>query len=268
MAKEASPQIAEKFVDSETSTVSPEEAHEHNQRMVRIIYPEHCQYLYSCAMYLIVAKLWSLALPFVIGLRVIGSKLPINKCCSRYLWGVIIFTEGKDPLYPSASKQLDMEESCSEEEEEILAFIAADMHQDARAWEAVWQKDDGRNLATLDVSSELEELEIEVPDDAASISETSELRSTTKTSEGDVLSAPSVQESRPTLVHRWSGEDETWDSMITYLRAKCEEEKQMEDVRTASEDNIESISKNIKGDITRESTKSAIQRRMSIANLL
>ena len=35
-----------------------------------------------------------------------------------------------------------MEEFWSEEEEEVLAFIAADMHQDARAWEAVWQKDE------------------------------------------------------------------------------------------------------------------------------
>ena len=96
MAKEASPRIAEKFIDADTSTLSPEEIQEHNQHIVRIIYPEHCQYLYSCAMYLIVANLWSLALPFVIGLRVIGNKLAINNCCCRYLWGVIIFTEGKN----------------------------------------------------------------------------------------------------------------------------------------------------------------------------
>ena len=36
MAKEASPRIAEKFIDDET-----EQAQEHNQRVVRIIYPEH-----------------------------------------------------------------------------------------------------------------------------------------------------------------------------------------------------------------------------------
>ena len=242
MAMEASPRIAEKFVDFETSDVSPEEAHEHNQRVVRIIFPEHCQYLYSCAMYLFVAKLWSLALPFVIGLCVIGNKVAINKYCCRYLWGVINYSEGKDPLYPPTQRESGMEGVWSGEEEELLALIAADMHQDPRAWDTVWQKDDGRNPRTLEASSELEEQETEQPDDSPSISEISDLRSPPKTSEADLLSVPSAPESRSPLIQRWS-EDETWDSMIAYVRAKCEEQNQMEDVKTETDDiNIGDIS--------------------------
>jgi hypothetical protein len=228
MAKEASPQIAEKFIDADTSTLSPEEIQEHNQRIVRIIYPEHCQYLYSCAMYLIVANLWSLVLPFVIGLRVIGNKLGINKCCCKYLWGVIIFTEGKDPI--RSSQRDTMEEFWTEEAEEVLAFIGADMHQDSRAWEALWQKGEDPKPGSLDVSSVQEETETEMPDDSICIYGTSYLRSTSKTSEGELLCAPLVRESRSRSTHPWR-ENETWDSMITYLRTKCDEENQTEDVR-------------------------------------
>ena len=136
-----------------------------------------------------------------------------------------------------------MEEFWSEEEEEVLAFIAADMHQDARAWEAVWQKDEDPKPGSLDISSVQEETETELPDDSASISGTSDLRSTSKTSEGELLSVPSAHEPRPSLPRRSSEEEETWDSMIAYIRAKCEEEQnQMEDVRTAEEDvNIERV---------------------------
>jgi len=162
-----------------------------------------------------------------------------------------------------------MEECWSEDEEEVLAFIAADMHQDVRAWEAVWQKDDDPKLSSLDVSPLHEEMETEIPDDSPSISEISDLRSTSKTSEAELLSIPSAHEQRPPLPHRWSGEDETWDSMITYIRTKCEEQNQMEDVETAEEDvNIERIGSGDQKGNSYESTKDAIQRRMSISNLL
>jgi hypothetical protein len=273
MAKEASPRIAEKFIDPDRSTLSPEEAQEaqeHNQRVFRIVYPEHCQYLYSCAMYLIVAKFWSLALPFVIGLRVIGDKLAINKCCCRYLCGVISFTEGKDSIITPQRDSPNMEEFWSEEEEEVLALIAADMHQDVRAWEAVWQKDEDLKPRSLDVSPIQEETEIELRDDSPSVSETSDLRSISKASEGEMLSVPSAYEPRPPFPRRWSHEEETWDSMIVYIRAKCEEEQnQMEDVRLTEENvNIGGISGGVQKGTMYESTKDAIQQRMSISNLL
>jgi hypothetical protein len=96
-----------------------------------------------------------------------------------------------------------------------------------------------------------------------------------KTSEGDLLSVPSAPpEARPTLLQRWSGEDETWDSMIAYIRVKCEDELQMmEDVESPPiEDvDIESIisgGSEKGGNIKFDSTKDAIQQRMSISNLL
>ena len=243
MAKEASPRIAEKFKDIET--VSPQDAeaaHEHNQRVVRIMYPEHCQYLYSCAMFLVVAKMWSLALPFVIALRVIGNKLAINKCCCRYLWGVIIFTEGRDSIYPVVPKEVGLEPFWTEEDEEVLALIGADMNQDARAWEAVWQKEEPRKRPTLVslVSGESDEI--------ASISG-SDFRSP-----GRTPSKMSEPEERPVLVQRWSGEDETWDSMVLFIREKCAEQPSpMGDVTSTSEQEPEALD---------------IQRRMSISNLL
>ena len=122
----------------------------------------------------------------------------------------------------------------------------------------------------MDVSSVQEETETEIPDDSASISGTSDLRSTSKTSEGEILSVPSAHEPRPPLPRRWSHEDETWDSMIAYIRAKCEEEQnQMEDVTTTEENvNIGGISGGDPKGTMYESTKDAIQQRMSISNLL
>ena len=219
-------------------------------------------------MYLIVANLWKLALPFVIAQRIIGNKLAINKCCCRYLWGLIIFMEGKESIYSTGQKHITTEAFWSEEEEEILAFIAADMHQDARAWEAIWQKDDDdRKQPTLDISPVPEDTEIDIPDDIASISETSDLRSTSKASEGEILLGS--HEPRPELTHRWSGEDETWDSMISYIRIRCEEDNEMEDVRTVTGDvNIEGIISSERTANIHDATKDAIQQRMSIANLL
>jgi len=256
MAKEASPQIAEKFKDIET--VSPQDAeaaHEHNQKVVRIMYPEHCQYLYSCAMFLVVAKMWSLALPFVIALRVIGNRLAINKCCCRYLWGVIIFTEGRDSIYPVVPKE-GSEPFWTEEDEEVLALIGADMNQDTRAWEAVWQKDEERRKRPTLVS--VGSGESEVPDELASISG-SELRSTGRTpskmSEEEPPKTEEEEQSRPVLVE--SVEDETWDSMVSFIREKCAElPTPMEEI-------------NVEGSREQEPEgHQDIQRRMSISNFL
>lgn len=287
MAKNASPRIAEKFKDIET--VSPQDAEaalEHNQRVVRIMYPEHCQYLYSCAMFLVVAKMWRLALPFVIALRVIGNKLAINKCCCRYLWGVIIFTDGRESISPTEPKETGLDGFFTEEDEEVLVLIGADMNQDARAWEAVWQKDEIRKKRPPLVSigsgeSEDEERrkrpplvsvgsgESEVPDEIASISG-SDLRSTGRTpskmseepqkmSEEETPKTIKEEEPRAALGRRWSDEDETWDTMVSFVRQKCEEQS--------------SLMKDISVEGSREEQEPPevdqdIQRRMSISNFL
>ena len=269
MAKNASPKIAEKFKDEEITTeISLDEVREHNQRVVRIILPEHCQYFYCCAMYLIAAKLWRFALPFIIGLRMIGDKLAINKCCCRYLWGVINFTEDKESIISHSNVAA---ESWNEEEEEVIALIAADMHQDAKAWEMVWQKDIDQKPRTLDVPDIQEETETELPDDSLSISEASERRSSVKTSEvGEPVIGPSDKEPRPAIVHRWSGEDETWDVMVSYIRAKSGEDHEMESIEEMEDVVITGTSMSVQKEIIviHESTKDEIQRRMSISNLL
>lgn len=267
MAKDASPQIAEKFKDIET--VSPQDAeaaHEHNHKVVRIMYPEHCQYLYSCAMFLVVAKMWSLALPFVIALRIIGSRLAINKCCCRYLWGVIIFTQGRDSIYPVVPREAGLEAFWTEEDEEVLALISADMNQDARAWEAVWQKEEERRKRPTVVS--VGSGESEVPDELASISG-SDLRSTGRTpskmSEEEQLKTEEEEQSRPVLGKSWSVEEETWDSMVSFIREKCAElPTPMEDIKVEGPREPEP-----EGPREPEpEVQQNIQRRMSISNLL
>lgn len=219
LAKEGSLQIAHKFIDIETSSLSSNEVDEYNQRVIRIVYPEHCQYLYSCAMYLVAAKLWNLALPFVIGLRVIGDKLTINKSCCRYLWGVIIFTERRDSIYHMAQEYTGRT-TWSEEEEEVLAIIAADMHQDIRAWGPVWQRDNSFGSQTSGIS---------VGEESAPIigERTVRLAAKPQTSESETF-IRSI-EFRSELTQRWNEGDETWDKMASYIRSKCEQ-NQMEDV--------------------------------------
>jgi hypothetical protein len=229
MATNASVGIAEKFKDIET--VSPQDAqaaYEHNQQVVRIMYPEHCQYLYWCAMFLVAAKKWKFALSFVIALRVIGAKLAINKCCCRYLWGVINFTEGRESIVP---KEIGLE-AFWPQDEEVLALIGADMNQDARAWEAVWQKEEKRPLLASVGSGETDVLE-----ESASISEVSEIPSK--------------------VAFEVNTEDETWDSMVSFIRVKIEEEGDetpMEDINVVV--------------TTEQEPDMDIQRRMSISNLL
>jgi len=263
MAKDASPRIAEKFKDIET--VSPQDAeaaHEHNLRVVRIMYPEHCQYLYSCAMFLVVAKMWSLALPFVIALRVIGNKLAINKCCCRYLWGVIIFTDGRASISSAMPREVGTESFWTEEDEEVLALIGADMNQDARAWEAVWQKEEEpsrKRPALVSVGSG----ESENPDELASISG-SDIRSAGRTpskmSEEEPPKTAEEEPPRSTLGRRWSDEDETWDTMVTFIREKClEDANKMEDVSVEGSSRSGQESPEVHQDI---------QRRMSISNFL
>lgn len=278
MAKEASPRIAELFQDAEAGIYAPEDANQHNARVIRIVYPEHCLYLYSCAMYLVVAKQWSLALPFVIALRVIGTRLAINKCCCRYLWGVIMFTEERDSILRVALDEAKKEGSWRDQDEEVVALIAADMHQDARAsgWEAVWQKHDVQKLPTLEVTSDPGVAESEAHDDSTSISETSDQRSTVKTpiitSEGE--STPIAEpDARPSLVQRWS-EDETWNAMVYYVRKKIEQQDQMEEEQEEEGKGEEMLvdtprdgSDHGKVSTSRESIRDEIQRRMSISNL-
>ena len=246
LSREASRTIAQRFMDPETAE-SPEEAEQRNRRVVRIVYPEHCQFLYSCAMYLVVARLWKLTLPLVKALRMIGNKMPINNACCHYLWGLITFME-ENPAISQAG------DPWTEAEEEMVAYIAADMHQDGRAWEAVWHKDPVGvpGLAAEDVG-EFESLS------------DSELRSASKR-ELDPLAvaSPIGRRSRTPLPQR---EDETWDSMVQYVKEKSELEEaleMMEEIETTKRTIIhESFTTE-----TYESTEEAIQRRMSIANLV
>jgi hypothetical protein len=218
-------------------------------------------------MYLIIAKLWEFVLPLVIGLQAVGNKLPINKCCCRYLWGVIIFTEGRNAIPGTARTEGELDGFWRDKDEEIVALVAAEMHQEPRAWEAVWSKNEGRTDRTFDILSTDEDVEMENTDDVSMSGESaSDMRSgpslkesrsamTSLESEG---SPPEYGRSRPVLTHRWSGEDETWNAMVMYVRNKCGEQKQkhnMEDEMAATR--AES------GD-----NRDTIQRRMSISNLL
>lgn len=268
-AKETAAVIAEKFRD-DTDPLTQQEANEYNQRVLRIVYPEHVQFLYSCAMYLVVAKLWTAALPYVIALRAIGNKLAINKSSCRYLWGVIIFTEGRESILRGTQKDTELETLWTEEDEETLTLIAADMHQDGRTWEAVWQKNEAPVSRSLDISPLPGEMELDPSDDIVSTSETSEVRSgpsgkASVVAESDVVLEESA--SRPSLPYRWSGESETWESMLSYVREKCDEQRQMEELK-ASEMALEiTVSDTARKD-SEDTERDAIQRRMSIANLL
>src|SRR5436305_14826981 len=127
------------------------------------------------------------------------------------------------------------------------------MHQDYRTWEEVWQKQVKRP-SVFKVSTLLDEEDMEQRSyDSTSVSE-SDPRSTSKTTEADIT-VPSGIETQPIVQHRWSGEDETWDTMVKYIRAKVEEQSEMEDV-------ISEI------DARQLSSKDTVQRRMSIANFL
>jgi hypothetical protein len=221
-------------------------------------------------MYLIVAKLWTSVLPLVEALRTIGSKLPINECCCRYLWGVIIWAEGKDSVLEMASRV--KESLLADEDEEILALVAADMHQDAWAWKAVWQKDNDKKPPTLDIS------QIDHPEDLVSVSETSNIRSGTSfktseiTSEGEqpqLASNVSIKmNSRQVRSNRWNCKDETWDSMLRYICERSDEERQMKDIKTAEAANVTTGMSLAVASEKLTATKEEIQQRMSIHNFL
>src|SRR5438552_4000974 len=102
-------------------------------------------------MYLIVSKLWSIALPYLIALRVIGDKVAINKSCCQYLWGVIVFSEKRNSVYRVSRKCLETDTVWSEKDEEVLALIAADMHEDDSRWEMLWRKDGDPKLLTSEI---------------------------------------------------------------------------------------------------------------------
>jgi len=249
LSREASRKIAQRFMDPETAD-SPEVAEQHNRRVVRIVYPEHCQFVYSCAMYLVVARLWKLTLPLVKALRTIGDKMPISNACCRYLWGLITFMEEK----PAISQGGD---PWTEAEEEMVAYIAAEMHQDGRAWEAVWHKDPvGVPGLEIPLAEDIGEFEF--------LSD-SEIRPTSKAElDPFAVASPVERRSRTPLPQR---EDETWDSMVQYVKERSELEEAvetMEEIETAKGTIIhESFSTE-----AFESTEEAIQRRMSIANLV
>ena len=280
-ARDHSRVIASRFKD-DVDPDTQQEAHDYNQRVLRIIHPEHAQFLYSCAMYLVVAKLWTALLPYIIALRAIGDKLTINRSCCRYLWGVIISTEGRDSILHGTERESQLEAVWVEEDEETVALIAAEMHQDGRMWETVWQKNEIPPRSP-DISPLQEEMEMEQSEEAASaISESSEIRSgqsvgiasVAAESVEDVTPTPTVvhQEHavRPELPHRWSGEDETWDSMLAYVRKKCEEQRVLEESKSM-EMSIDVPSEgevSVKAKDVQESERDEIQRRMSIANLL
>src|SRR5579864_3952014 len=92
-----------------------------------------------------------------------------------YLWGVIWFIEDKDSILHGTEKDSELEARWIKEDEEILALIAADMHQDFRAWETVWLKVDP-NQNPSDVSPVPAE-EFEQSDDFSSMSEAGEVKS-------------------------------------------------------------------------------------------
>ena len=77
-------------------------------------------------------------------------------------------------------------------------------------------------------------------------------------------------EPRPGLSHRWSGEDETWDSMLRYIHVKCNEERQMEDIKAAATEvgHITTGTTTLGETLTSTTDEDTIQRRMSIHNFL
>ena len=180
----------------------------------------------------------------------------------RYIWGVIIFTEGREGILKITQTGPELPNlTMSGEDEEVLALVAADMHQDPRTWEAVWVKPDvRRERSTLDVSSTDGDVEMENADDLVSMSEES-ARDSSDVRSGAMAGAsegsPVDHTVRPVLTHRWSGEDETWDSMVAYVRSKIAEQKQ-KDVK------LEMV------EVSQEEVydREAIQRRMSISNFL
>jgi len=76
--------------------------------------------------------------------------------------GVIIWTGGRESVLGTADRV--KQDLLADEDEEILALVAADMHQDAGTWEAVWQKDEERTPPLLDISPMSEEVEMELLD--------------------------------------------------------------------------------------------------------
>ena len=274
LAKQGSVIISEKFKDETISL----DAHEHNANIVRIVFPEHCQYLFTCAMYLIVAEFWNHALPFILALRAIGDKLPVNRACCRYLWGVINLAGEAPSVYRTLPKKMEGETFWSTHDEEILAMVAADMHQDVKAWEAVWQKVDSRkphsssDVSTIPTGGVSGEMKSEHPEDSPSVSD-SDLRSEVKTSiitsEGE--STPYEQElKRPESTRYRIEEEETWEKMVEYIRERRRKsQKEPEDINNVELEQVSSsMSVDQSEEITSESHKDAIQRRMSIANLL
>jgi hypothetical protein len=161
----------------------------------------------------------------------------------------------------------------ADEDEEILALVAADMHQDARAWGAVWQKDDDKKPPTLDISPMSEEVEIDHREDLVSDSETSNIRSGASfktsevTSEGEQPQLASEvkikMNSRPVRSNRWNCEDETWDSMLRYICERSDEERQMKDIKTVEAANVTTGMC-----FAAASETLTIQQRMSIHNIL
>jgi hypothetical protein len=260
LAKDISSEIGKKFKD-DLDPGTRGEVYEYNRRVARIILPEHSQFLSNCAMFLIAAKVWTFALPYIIALRVIANKIAINKCCCRYLWGVILFTEDKDSVLHDTEKDSELEYKWTEADEEIVALIAADMHQDSRAWEAVWLKPDP-NLRALDVSPGSLEMELEQSDDVASTSETSETRWVPGAKSPVAPEGPGEPPSKITWER--DPEDETWDAMLTYVRARCEEQGIQEPLTsTVNIDSAEGLNP-----ANAAETNKDIQRRMSIANFL
>ena len=321
MAKDTSSVLDAKLTDDPNS----DEGRQYYQQLFRIVYPEHCVFFYSCTMYLVAAQLWMQTLPFILLLQFMSPKLPIVTSARRYLWGLLHLTHNKPPISlsppPSSTFQPEILRSATlkgqesvgsaatgqgftEHEELVLAYVAADMHQEGRSWESIWQKTDGfKPQATQEEST----ASVTTRTDAGStssatemgdvISEGSDHRSSgiAGTSNGDEGVTPTPELTMETVqcsstapshteaeMEEWKEEDETWEAMIVYVRKKCEEKlakeeeekARLKDLEETAMDEDKSASASpehvviTERESSRDDERSAIQRRMSLTNLL
>jgi len=323
MAKDTSSLLDVKLKENPNS----DEGREYYQQLIRIVYPEHCLFLYNCTMYLIAAQLWMQTLPFILLLQFMSPKLPIVTSARRYLWGLLHLIHNKPPIslsppssttfrrgiLPSTSSKsagVDVGSAATgqgftEHEELVLAYVAADMHQEGKAWESIWQKTD--SLKPQAMESQESTASAMTRGDAGSTSSVTEMDdviSEASDQRSSVIAGSSSGEEGPTLIpevtveavqcsrtdqveakveeEEWKEEDENWDAMIRYVRKKCEEQRAKEEEKARLKDLEDSVmEEDDKGasaspeqsvitgrESSRDAERSAIQRRMSIANLL
>lgn len=332
MAKETSSLLDAKLNKDPNS----DEGEQYYQQLLRIVYPEHCVFLYNCTMYLIAAQLWMDTLPFILLLRFMSPKLPIVTSARRYLWGLLHLTHNKPPISisppssspfrpgilpstPSKSAGADVGSAATgqgftEHEELVLAYVAADMHQEGKAWESIWQKTEGLKPQAMESQeSTASAITRGDPGSTSSITEMDDVISEASDHRSSGIAGSSNGEEGPTPTpevnvevvqcsstdqvetkvetkvvtkveeeEEWKEEDETWEAMIRYVHKRCAEQKAKDAERARLKELEETVMEEdekgasaspeqivISGrESSREAERSAIQRRMSIANLL